>query len=236
MELGEPPLGPEAMGAMESIRETWGVFFPNVFTAEEGKKSQSTYASDTLIQADNPLGVKATIRRENERLRNALLASALSTSVPPRTRDYVSDFLADTKADKKFRPMCPKCWNHDWKHFQFKNNKTVSQISDVGNITVRCDQPQRAGWVRGNCGWTGILYDVISRAEHLVLDADVGLWIQCKAAIHRKSMFDGAPDEYPHFKSAVTPLLPTCEADKPEGTRDVDKFLKEQQAKLWGSD
>ncbi len=25
----------------------------------------------------------------------------------------------------------------------------------------------------------------------------------------------------------------TCEADKPEGTRDVEKFLKEQQQKLW---
>jgi len=29
---------------------------------------------------------------------------------------------------------------------------------------------------------------------------------------------------------------PTCEADKPEGTRDVDKFLKEQQEKLWRGD
>ena len=27
-----------------------------------------------------------------------------------------------------------------------------------------------------------------------------------------------------------------CEADKPEGTRDVDKFLKEQQDKLWRDD
>ena len=27
---------------------------------------------------------------------------------------------------------------------------------------------------------------------------------------------------------------PKCEADKPEGTRDVDKYLKEQQDKLWG--
>jgi len=26
---------------------------------------------------------------------------------------------------------------------------------------------------------------------------------------------------------------PKCEADKPEGTRDVEKFLKEQQDKLW---
>lgn len=26
---------------------------------------------------------------------------------------------------------------------------------------------------------------------------------------------------------------PKCEADKPEGTRDVEKFLKEQQNKLW---
>lgn len=33
-----------------------------------------------------------------------------------------------------------------------------------------------------------------------------------------------------------TPPEPTCEADKPEGTRDVDKYLKEQQNKLWGLD
>ena len=32
------------------------------------------------------------------------------------------------------------------------------------------------------------------------------------------------------------PVVYECEADKPEGERDVDKFLKEQQEKLWRSD
>ena len=31
------------------------------------------------------------------------------------------------------------------------------------------------------------------------------------------------------------PTTPTCETDKPEGTRNVDKFLKEQQNALWNS-
>jgi hypothetical protein len=36
---------------------------------------------------------------------------------------------------------------------------------------------------------------------------------------------------------SCTPLPKlTCEADKPEGTRDVDKYLKEQQDKLWRED
>jgi hypothetical protein len=29
---------------------------------------------------------------------------------------------------------------------------------------------------------------------------------------------------------------PRCEADKPIGTRDVEKFLREQQDKLWRDD
>jgi len=43
------------------------------------------------------------------------------------------------------------------------------------------------------------------------------------------------PGQYPQFKSAVAPA-PTCEADKPEGTRDVDAFLREQQDRLWRGD
>ena len=42
---------------------------------------------------------------------------------------------------------------------------------------------------------------------------------------------------YPSFKSTVKQIKekPTCrcETDKPIGTRDVDKFLREQQDKLW---
>ncbi|KKN68048.1 hypothetical protein LCGC14_0455020 [marine sediment metagenome] len=29
---------------------------------------------------------------------------------------------------------------------------------------------------------------------------------------------------------------PKCETDKPIGTRDVDKFLREQQNKIWGNE
>lgn len=34
-------------------------------------------------------------------------------------------------------------------------------------------------------------------------------------------------------ESALDEPIFTCETDKPEGTRDVDKFLKEQQDRLW---
>ncbi len=38
------------------------------------------------------------------------------------------------------------------------------------------------------------------------------------------------------LKSYLEPVKHTCEADKPIGTRDVDRFLKEQQDKLWKDD
>lgn len=39
----------------------------------------------------------------------------------------------------------------------------------------------------------------------------------------------------PNFKSAEVDQQHKCEADKPEGTRNVDKFLREQQARIWGN-
>jgi hypothetical protein len=39
--------------------------------------------------------------------------------------------------------------------------------------------------------------------------------------------------EYPFTDFDDTPRRVGCEADKPIGTRDPDKFLKEQQNKLW---
>jgi hypothetical protein len=39
--------------------------------------------------------------------------------------------------------------------------------------------------------------------------------------------------DYKEFKGYKVPEEPKCEADKPVGTRDVDKFQKEQQDKLW---
>lgn len=40
-------------------------------------------------------------------------------------------------------------------------------------------------------------------------------------------------NEYPKWRNGFKATTPPTEADKPEGTRDVDKYLKEQQNKLW---
>ena len=47
---------------------------------------------------------------------------------------------------------------------------------------------------------------------------------------------DWGDDPGEHVPPETRVQKPTCEADKPEGTRDVDKFLKEQQDKLWRGD
>jgi len=44
---------------------------------------------------------------------------------------------------------------------------------------------------------------------------------------------DWGSDPGEHVPPETRVPKPTCEANKPEGTRDVDKFLKEQQEKLW---
>ncbi len=55
----------------------------------------------------------------------------------------------------------------------------------------------------------------------------------------RENMVSRIRDEYRQTNSGgpqieIPPQEYACEADKPEGTRDVDQFLREQQNKLWG--
>lgn len=59
--------------------------------------------------------------------------------------------------------------------------------------------------------------------------------VEQRAQLERMGYSSGQIDALMSSNVGENPLVNgyTCEADKPEGTRDPDKFLKEQQDKLW---
>lgn len=146
---------------------------------------------------------------------------------------------------KKCRPTCCRCGGTNWSNFSFQEDKKVAKVTDVGETLVYC--------LHIGCGWTGELQSVIHPTERSSLYADVKNWLQNQATatvappVGLKAIMEGAgQEEVESFYEGgwgsdpgepVPPKTrvprPTCEADKPEGTRDVDKFLKEQQEKLW---
>lgn len=48
-----------------------------------------------------------------------------------------------------------------------------------------------------------------------------------------EELLQEAFSDRPPLQASITERESTCETDKPEGTRDPDKFLKEQQDRLW---
>jgi len=148
---------------------------------------------------------------------------------------------------KKYRPTCGGCGGTDWSNFSFREDKKVAKVTDVGETLVHCTI----------CGWRGELQAVIHPTERPSLYLDVKNWLQHQAIItvtpprglkasikdidliqHIRPSDQWSQSELDAFygEPEKPKAEPTCEADKPEGTRDVDKFLKEQQEKLWRGD
>ena len=160
--------------------------------------------------------------------------------------------IIDIDLYRKYRPTCCKCGRTDWGGFSFRENKKVSKVTDVGRALVQC--------LHMGCGWTGELEHVIHKTERPSFYADVKNWLQLNQAtapvaplVGLQASVEGAEQEEmeafygrilasgddwgsdpgEHVPPETRVPKPTCEANKPEGTRDVDKFLKEQQEKLW---
>ncbi len=141
----------------------------------------------------------------------------------PYTKDRVSNCLSDIKLLERVQLTCPSCDSYDWRYFLSRLNKPVRHPDDVGNNPMRCirhpssDDPD-------HCEWTGRLYSLMNVPDRSRLCQDVTKWMTEKGI-----SISSSQDYLPCYRKQES----TCEADKPEGTRDVEKFLREQQDKLW---
>lgn len=162
-----------------------------------------------------------------------------------RTGDLIVDCLSPVPPGIDLKntatPNCPGCGGHEWGPISFLGSTRVSQPSDVGDTPAKC-----------GCGWVGRLDHLLDPAQRIALNEAVRRWMYVtvnvpptsgfvpptEASLEKAMKYVGRGATAIFHDDAEFNKVPEseykCEADKPEGTRDVDKFLKEQQNKLWG--
>lgn len=153
----------------------------------------------------------------------------------------VSDCIRDIALTTWITPKCPDCGQRGWVHFQLQNDPVCNGCLDVLDTYWKCSSCTVRNELRALLG--------LNVSSHLRLRGDIMRWLGGGLPQHRTpplratiqppalSIYDIDISKYPKWKShdatSKRGQEKTSETDKPIGTRDPDKFLKEQQNKLW---
>ncbi len=151
---------------------------------------------------------------------------------------YVGDCLTHLRDSSAVSPLCPKCGTTEWRQFlpaPFARLNQATSALTVGRSTVSCGAISNSS----ACDWTGRLYELFTLSDVNFLYMEVEDWLTSKgytvlnSGVYTLPIGDHNPS-VEELEADHKAQHPTCEADKEEGTRDVEKFLKEQQDKLMG--